>query len=108
MASTKLLRQLMTFLTVQLLFDKLRHTFLMLLFCTTYLTRKCLKHTVECILLKINKERHRSFHHCCAVLSTHSFFFRRLFNPAVACYVCRDSEGVVIKLWLVQLTCLVM
>jgi hypothetical protein len=25
---TKLLRQLMTFLTVQLLFDKLRHTFL--------------------------------------------------------------------------------
>jgi hypothetical protein len=37
---TKLLRQLMAFLTVQLLFDKLRHTFLMLLFCRTYLTRK--------------------------------------------------------------------
>jgi hypothetical protein len=46
---TKLLRQLMTFLTVQLLFDKLRHTFLMLLFCRTYLTRNFLKHT----LLKI-------------------------------------------------------
>jgi hypothetical protein len=43
---TKLLRQLMTFLTVQLLFDKLRHTFLMLLFCRTYLTRNFLKHTV--------------------------------------------------------------
>jgi hypothetical protein len=42
----KLLRQLMTFLTVQLLFDKLRHTFLMLLFCRTYLTRNFLKHTV--------------------------------------------------------------
>jgi hypothetical protein len=29
---TKLIRQLMTFLTVQLLFDKLRHTSLMLCF----------------------------------------------------------------------------
>jgi hypothetical protein len=42
---TKLLRQLMTFLTVQLLFDKLRHT---LLFCRTYLTRNFLKYTVQC------------------------------------------------------------
>jgi Na+/glutamate symporter len=44
---TKLLWRLMTFLTVQLLFDKLSHTFLMLLFFTTYLTRNFLKHTVE-------------------------------------------------------------
>jgi hypothetical protein len=43
---TKLLGQLMTFLTVQLLFDKLRHTFLMRLFCRTYLTRNFFKHTV--------------------------------------------------------------
>jgi hypothetical protein len=34
-----------------------------------------LKHTVEYILLKSNKERHRIFHLCCAVLSTHAFFF---------------------------------
>jgi hypothetical protein len=44
---TILLRQLLTFLTVHLLFDKLRHTFLMLLFCRTYLTRNFLKHTVH-------------------------------------------------------------
>jgi Na+/glutamate symporter len=37
---TKLLWRLMTFLTVQLLFDKLSHTFLMLLFFTTYLDQK--------------------------------------------------------------------
>jgi hypothetical protein len=43
---TKLLRQLMTFLTVQLLFDKLRHAFLVLLFCGTCLTGNFLKHTV--------------------------------------------------------------
>jgi hypothetical protein len=49
----KLLRQLMTFLTVQLLFDKLRHTFLMLLFCRTYLTRNFLKHTVVHILYSV-------------------------------------------------------
>jgi hypothetical protein len=48
---TKLLRQLMTFLTVQLLFDKLRHTFLMFLFCRTYLTRNFLKHTVLVICI---------------------------------------------------------
>jgi hypothetical protein len=52
---TKLLRQLTTFLTVQLLFDKLRHTFLMLLFCRTYLTRNFLKHTVFAISLTICK-----------------------------------------------------
>jgi hypothetical protein len=45
---TKLLRQLMTFLTVYLLFDKLSHTFLMRLFFMTYLTRNFLKHTVQC------------------------------------------------------------
>jgi hypothetical protein len=44
--ATKLLWRLMTFLTVQLLFDKLSHTFLMLLFFMPYLTRKFLKHTV--------------------------------------------------------------
>jgi hypothetical protein len=44
---TKLLRRLMTFLTVQLLFEKLSHTFLMLLFFRTYLTRNLLKHTVQ-------------------------------------------------------------
>jgi hypothetical protein len=34
---------------------------------------------IEYILLKINNERHRSFHFCRAVLSTHSFFFK--FRP---------------------------
>jgi hypothetical protein len=48
---TKLLRQLMTFLTVQLLFDKLRHTVLMLLFCRTYLTRNFFQHTVLSLCL---------------------------------------------------------
>jgi hypothetical protein len=44
---TQLLWRLMTLLTVQLLFDKLSHTFLMLLFFMTYLTRHFLKHTVN-------------------------------------------------------------
>jgi hypothetical protein len=52
----KLLRQLMTFLTVQLLFDKLSHTFLMLLFFRTYLTRHFLKHTVVIYTLRAVKK----------------------------------------------------
>jgi hypothetical protein len=43
---TKLLWRLMTFVTVQLLCEKLSYTFLMLLFFITYLTKNFLKHAI--------------------------------------------------------------